>query len=126
MTVLVRTATKPRPVYHLLGSDTSHTIKLLRPSAYPGIRASLFPLTEFIPTYEDPDYLVSMHDDLEQAYTSIAKFGRMDLEEDINVYLSHDASMDVLFPPGEFVRIDGGFEELTRLKNRDRNIVVPL
>lgn len=61
-----------------------------------------------------------MHADLAEAYVSIAKAGRMDLEPDINVFLSHDGTIDALFPPGEFVPIDGSRSELTRLKNRSR------
>ena len=66
-----------------------------------------------------------MHDDLEQAYISISKLSRMDDEDNINVFLSHDSSMDVMYPPGEFTRIDGGWEEIKRLKNRDRSVTTP-
>lgn len=66
-----------------------------------------------------------MHADLETAYVSMAKASRMDLDPNVNVWLSHDPSMDILFPPGDFVRVGSSFEELTRLKSRDRTAVLP-
>ena len=94
-------------------------------------------MIRMVPSYPDPDYLISMHDDLAEAYKSIAKMARMDQESNINVFLSHDPSMDVLFPPSangkgdkqgdlEFVRLDGGVEELAKLKARDRSVTTPL
>lgn len=95
-------------------------------------------MVNMVPSYPDPEYLISMHDDLAEAYKSIAKVARMDRENNVNVFLSHDASMDVLFSPTnkdgkrgrqdrfEFVRMDGGIEELKSLKVRNRSILTPL
>jgi hypothetical protein len=51
----------------------------------------------------------------------MAKVGRMDLEDSINVLLAHDISIDLMYPSDlHFIRIDGGIQELERLKQRDR------
>lgn len=141
MTALVRTSTSP-PVYHLLGSDTCHAIALISPpSNYDpsrALKAGLYPKTELTPDYPDPDCLTSIHEDLAEAYKSMAKVARMDREDNINVYLSHDVSMDVLFLPTrengnvnekdgfELVRMAGGIDKLKNLKARDRSVLTPL
>ena len=67
---------------------------------------------------------MSMHEDLEEAYKSMAKVGRMDLEDNINVLLAHDMTIDLMFLPSlHFIKIDGDMDELQRLKRRDRQAV---
>ena len=107
-------------MYHLLGSDTCHHCTLLHSTQEPRPRAGLYTPDKFDPAVKS-DKLRSMHEDLEEAYRSMAKVGRMDLENNINVFLAHDMTIDLMYPPDlHFIRIDGGVGELRRLKGRDR------
>jgi len=122
ISALVCTSTNP-PVYHLLASDTCHHCCLLHSAQYPRPRAGLFTPDVYDPAMKS-DQLMSMHEDLEEAYKSMAKVGRMDLEDNINVLLAHDTTIDLMFLPGlHFIKIDGGMDELQRLKRRDRQAV---
>ncbi|KAF8333137.1 beta-lactamase-like protein [Cantharellus anzutake] len=125
--VLVRTSGNP-PIYHLLASDTTHHIILAREPKQPSLRR---PLISIFP--EDPNKpsnLLSFHDDLEEAYRTIAKAERMDLEENVNVFLAHDISLDRLLRGGigsaqggvqakNWFTLDGNAAELKRFKDRE-------
>ncbi len=70
----------------------------------------------------------SVHDDLEQAYVTIARAERMDIEGNINVFLAHDISLDRLLLRGEIgtakgvanncFALEGTIEEMKKLKDR--------
>jgi hypothetical protein len=125
MSALVCTSTDP-PAYHLLASDTCHHCCLLHSTENPRPRASIFTPDKYDPAFKS-DKLSSMHEDLEEAYRSMAKVGRMDLEDNINVLLAHDMTIDLMYPRDlHFIRIDGGMYELQRLKRRDRMASVNL
>lgn len=67
-----------------------------------------------------PEKLTSMHADVQEAYISMAKMRRMDLEENVNVCLAHDNTMERVVPKGGFVKFSGTLEELERFKGRSR------
>lgn len=50
----------------------------------------------------------------------MAKMRRMDIEENVNVCLAHDNTMERVVPKGEFVKFQGTLEELERFKRRSR------
>jgi len=128
--VLVRTSSSP-PVYHLLASDTTHKISLLRSPKDPSIprkEIGLFPkglLYGETHCSGGTIPLQSMHTDLAEAYKTIAKAERMDLEDNVNVILAHDSTMDIALggrgrsETSEYVTLDGTKEELFKLKSRD-------
>jgi hypothetical protein len=118
----VRTSASPS-TYHLLASDTAHHIDLITPSKTPRPRVSFYPQDD-----PEPRRLECLHGDLATAYLSMGKAERMDAEENINVCLAHDRSMDfALGAPKdpqalatEFVKLEGTREELKGFKARDR------
>lgn len=70
-----------------------------------------------------------MHEDLETAYLSIARAERMNAEENVNVFLAHDRSMDLAIGGAlgvegedykEWVKLDGSRDELKRFKAREQ------
>ena len=116
----------------------AHEISLLRSPKDPSIprkKCALFPKGAWYGvTYSDGIIpLGSMHIDLEEAYRTIAKAERMDLQDNVNVMLGHDWTMDIALggngTPGEsgsrvlatkeYVTLEGTKEELLRLKSRD-------
>lgn len=113
---LVRTSTNP-PVYHVLGSDTAHSPTLLSSNT---AKVAVYPESLLDPS-SGSQKLTSMHGDLAEAYKSIAKMRRMDLEENMNVCLAHDPTLTRVLPKGDFVRLEGSLEELERFKLRDRS-----
>lgn len=112
---LVRTSTNP-PVYHVLGSDTTHTPTLLSSSK---VKVAVYP-ESILDTTSTSGKLTSIHADLAEAYQSIAKMRRMDLAENINVCLAHDPTITSVFSRADFIKFEGTMEELVRLKGRDR------
>lgn len=44
---------------------------------------------------------------------------RMNQEENIQVILAHDASVDLFLPEGDFITLDGTVAGISRFKNRD-------
>jgi len=55
------------------------------------------------------------------SYQTMSKLARMDSEPNINVWLAHDATLgDFVGKDGSMTVLDGGTDELQRLKNRDR------
>ncbi|KAF8333138.1 beta-lactamase-like protein [Cantharellus anzutake] len=135
LAALVRTSSSP-PIYHLLASDTAHQITLLRSPKNPSTTRKRYAA---YPKFgaEERDGVVpldSMHNNLEEAYRTIAKAERMDLEDNVNVFLAHDWTMDITLGgnggPGagprarvlakkEYVTLEGTKEELDRFKSRD-------
>lgn len=65
--------------------------------------------------------LLPIHADLAEAYVSMAKMARMDEEANVNVCLAHDPTMEPVLAPGNFVRFEGGLEELQTFKNRNKS-----
>ena len=73
--------------------------------------------------------LRSMHIDIEETYRTIAKAERMDLEDNMSVFLAHDQTMDIALgghgrhgasgSTKEYVTLEGTKEEVFRLKSRD-------
>jgi hypothetical protein len=63
-----------------------------------------------------------MHADLEVAYESISKLSRMDMDPSVLVWLAHDRSLDLALQPGDLVRLEGGRDELNKLKSRERYV----
>jgi hypothetical protein len=61
-----------------------------------------------------------MHADLAEAYVSQAKMRRLDMEENVNVCLSHDTSMEFVLESGDLIRLKGTLDELKKFKGRDR------
>lgn len=125
---LVRTSVNP-PAYYVLGGDTAHLIDLLNTPKTPHTKTGVFPLKALkilhpeMPDEEAERTMTSMHQDLAEAYATMAKMGRLDMEPNVNVILPHDVTMELVLGKGDFVRLDGTLDELKRLKNRDRSIV---
>lgn len=62
---------------------------------------------------------MSLHNDLPEAYASMAKMRRMDQEENVQVILAHDSSVDLFLPKGDFVPLAGTLEEVRKFKSRE-------
>ena len=63
------------------------------------------------------------------SYETMAKLARMDHEDNINVFLSHDSSMDNVLREMKgsldgIIRLDGSYTELKYLKNRSREDIL--
>lgn len=63
---------------------------------------------------------MSMHADLAQTYASQAKMRRLDMEENVNVCLAHDVSMEFVLGSGDLIGLEGTLDELKTFKGRDR------
>lgn len=54
----------------------------------------------------------------------MSKIARMDQEQNINVWLAHDASLGPFVgEDGSMLSLDGGIDELESIKSRSRNTV---
>lgn len=115
--LLVRTCARTQ-TYFLLGGDAAHHCCLFHdyPTAGQRFKIGVFPLQG------GKGELISMHEDLEEAYRSLAKVERFEEEANVLVLTAHDMSLEEkLFETKnehEFVKLAGSKEQVAELKAR--------
>lgn len=105
--------------WHLLGADGAHHISLIdakNPTTVGTFKAKDNPAGD----QSDPERLTTFDQDPEAAQQTLAKLARMDMEETVNVWLSHDATLGQPLISSEAEKLSGDLDELTGFKNRDR------
>lgn len=116
VSALVCIQTEPEPLYHLLGGDAAHHISLIEPEKPASIgvykakeneRSSIKDTEpEKLQCFEDDIgkiilsrmqntlALICCLDNAEASYKTMAKLARFEMENNVNVFLAHDSSMD--------------------------------